>query len=206
MKPCAVCNQSFRGIKYCSTKCAYGAMKLKAKLRYKHMREKITYNKETGQHEINGIRFDGHFLEWKFEYVPKTYLKQSDLSGDEYRKGGTIKIFLNGDCVFDDFCRTEDMAMKLINKHLHELKCHFELLGVNINNWKEEIVGKKVYHAGVPSIVASYVGDGEIILRTEDGKPYEIYGHQKEYPEDEDEWYDKDRVHITDTRIYWHRK
>lgn len=168
--------------------------------------KKPKYNKETHQHEINGIHFNGHFVEWKFEYIPKTYLKESELSGDEYRKGGSIKIYLNGDCVCSEFCRTEDMAIVLISKHLHELKCHFELQGVDLEGWQQKLVGRKVYHAGVPSIIESYCGDGEILLRTEDGKPYEIYGSKKEYPDEEDEWYDKDRVHITDSRIWWWRK
>lgn len=167
---------------------------------------KPTYNPETERHEVNGTPFDGHFLEWRFEYVPKTYLKESEISGDEYRKGGNVRIYLNDDCVLDEFCRTENMAITLVAKHLYELKCHFEVFGVNVENWQKEIVGKRVYHAGVPSVVESYCGNGEIILKTEDGKPYEIYGHKKEYPEIEDEWLDKDRVHITDPRIYWYRK
>lgn len=171
--------------------------------------KKPTYNAEKQRHEIDSINFDGHFVEWKFEYVPKTYLKESELSGDEYRKGGNMRIYLNGDCVCEEFCRTEDMALVLVAKHLHELKCHFELLGWDIEGWQKKIVGQKVYHAGVPSIVERYCGDGEIILRTEDGKDYEIYGHKKEDEKEgdfEDGWHDKDRVHITDKRIYWHRK
>lgn len=167
------------------------------------------YNTETSQHEVDGIPFDGHFVEWKFEYIPKTYLKESELSGDEWRKGGEAKIYLNGDCVLNEFCRTENMALTLITKHLHELKCHFELFGVNLKNWKEEMIGKKIYHAGVPSIVERYCGDGEIIVRTEDGKPYQIYGHKKEEEKEgklDDNWKDKDKIHITDSRIYWWRK
>lgn len=166
------------------------------------------YNRETQRHEIDGINFDGHFLEWKLEYVPETYLKTSYLSGDEYRKGGYVRIYLNDDCVLEEFCRTEDHAIVLLSKNLYELKCHFEVMGVQIEKWKEEMVGRKVYHAGVPSIVDRYCGNGEIILRTEDGKPYEIYGHKKEDAKEsiyEDEWGDKDRVHITDSRIYWFR-
>lgn len=165
------------------------------------------YNSESGQHEIDGIPFDGHFLEWKFEWEPKTYLKESELSGDEYRKGGEVRIFLNDDCVFRGFCRTEDMAVVLISKHLHELKCFFELMGVNIEGWQKELAGRKVYHAGVPSIIERYSGDGNIMLRTEDGKPFQIYGHLKEEGKDaDDEWKDRDRVHITDSRVYWFRK
>ena len=172
--------------------------------------EKPKYNKEKGRHEIDGVNFDGHFVEWKFEYVPKTYLKDSELSGKEWRKGGNVKIFLNNDCVFSEFCRTESMALTLITKHLHELKCHFELQGVDLENWQEKLVGKKIYLAGVPSIITHYSGDGEILVRTEDGKPYEIYGYKVEAIKNgedvDDEWYDKDRIHITDSRIWWWRK
>lgn len=174
--------------------------------------KKPIYNKETKRHEIDGIDFDGHFVEWKLEYIPETYLKESEVSGEQYRKGGSVKIYLNGDCVCNEFCRTENMAITLMSKHLHELKCHFETFGIkNIETWKEDIIGKKVYHAGVPSIVDSYCGDGEVILRTESGGNYRIYGHKEEeriYEPDtfEDEWKDKDRVHITDKRIYWWRK
>lgn len=174
--------------------------------------KKPIYNEITQRHEIDGINFDGHFNEWRFEYIPQTYLKQSELSGDEYRKGGSVKIFLNDECVFSKFCRTENMALTLITKHMYELKCHFEIFDVNIGNWTKEIIGKKVYHCGVPSIVESYCGDGEIVLKTEDGKPYQIYGFKiediknGEIDEKDDEWYDKDRVHITDSRIWWWRK
>lgn len=176
---------------------------------YNYYMKKPTYNTETMRHEIDGIDFDGHFMEWKFEYIPKTYLKESELSGYQYRKGGEVKIYLNDECVLNEFCRTEDRAITLVTKHLYELKCFFEVFGVHVDRWKEEIVGKKVYHAGVPSIVDSYDGDGEITLRTEDGKDYEIYGYKieemKNDPYYDDEWEDKDRVHITDSRIYWNR-
>lgn len=171
--------------------------------------KKPTYNKETYEWELNGISYRGHFREWKFEFVPFTYLKESELSGDQYRKGGNVNIYLNDDCVCKVFCRSEERAIMLVAKHLHELQCLFETFPGNIDNWKEEIVGRKVYHAGVPSIIERYCGDGEIIVRTEDGKDYEIYGYKKEEKKNDpyftDEWKDQDRVHITDMRIDWHR-
>lgn len=165
------------------------------------------YNSEARRHQLNGIDYDGHFVEWKLEYCPRTYLKSSELSGDEYRKGGSMKIYMDGECVCNEFCREENMAIVLMSKHLHELKCFFEIWGIDfMRNWKNEIIGRKMYHAGVPSIVESYCGDGEIIVKTEDGSNYELYGYKKENPDDDDEWLDTDRVHITDSRIYWHRK
>jgi len=167
------------------------------------MRKPI-YNEKTHRHEIDGVDFDGHFVEWKLEYNPKTYLKESEYSGDQWRKGGEVKIYLNGDCVLNEFCRSPERALMLLSGGLHKLQCHFELFGVQLENWKEEIVGKKVHHGGIPSVVERYVNDGEVMLRRLDGKPYQ----PDLYPylvgdDEEDEWLDKDRVHITDERINW---
>lgn len=162
-----------------------------------------TWNKETRQHELDGIPFDGHFLEWKLEYTPETYLKESELSGDEWRQGGAVKIYLNDDCVLNEFCRKPERALMLLGKGLHELQCHFELFGVDIKDWKEQIVGKSVRHGGIPSTVESYCGDGEIIVRRDDGKDYRPDLYPSLMDESDNEWKDKDRVHITDQRLNW---
>lgn len=166
--------------------------------------KKPEWNNATSRHEIDGINFDGHFLEWKLEYNPKTYLKESELSGDEWRKGGSVKIYLNGDCVLDEFCRTPERALILLSKGLHELQCHFEFFGVDISKWKEELIGKKVHHGGIPSTVVLYVGDGEIIVKRDDGKDYRPDLYPSLVNDEENEWGDEDRVHITDKRINWH--
>lgn len=167
----------------------------------------VSYNKETGRHEKSGIDFDGHFLEWKLEYIPKTYLKESEISGEQWRKGGAVKIYLNDDCVLNEFCRTPERALMLLSKGLHELQCHFEVFGVQIDIWKEELIGKKIRHGGIPATVLRYCGDGEIIVHRDDGKDFtpDLYpslvdkdGHY------DTEWGTDDRVHITDKRINWH--
>lgn len=164
------------------------------------------FNKETHQHEVDGIPFAGHFLEWKLEYSPKTYLKESELSGDEWRKGGAVKIYLNGDCVLNEFCREPERALMVLSKGLHELQCHFELFGVQIKDWKEEMIGKKVRHGSIPSTVISYCGDGEIIVERDDKKPFrpDLYPSLAREEGDDDEWGSYDRVHITDKRINWY--
>lgn len=165
-----------------------------------------------GKWTLDGIDFDGHFVEWGFSYEPETYLKESQLSGDEWRKGGYVKIFINGECVLKEFCREPERAVFLIAEFLPKLQECEPLypMGVSNKDWKEKLTGRKIYHGGVESIVDRVCEDGEIIVRTEDGKPYEIYAHKKEErkedPENyEDEWKDKDRIHITDSRIYWFR-
>jgi len=165
--------------------------------------KKPIWNNETRQHEVDGIAFDGHFIEWKLEYSPETYLKESELSGDQWRKGGYVRIYLNGDRVLNEFCREPERALMLLAKHLHELQCFFEMYGTKIDTWKENMIGKKVRHGSIPSTVVSYLGDGEIILKRDDGKPFgpDLYPSLEE--DDYDEWGNKDKVHFTDDRINW---
>lgn len=166
--------------------------------------KKPIWSKENRRHEIDGVNFAGHFLEWKLEYNPETYLKESELSGNEWRKGGHVKIYLNGDCVLNEFCREPERALMLLSKGLHELQCHFELFGVDISTWKEDLVGKKVHHGGIPSTIVRYGHDGEIFVKRDDGKPYGPDLYPSVYDAQDDEWKDQDRVHITDKRINWH--
>lgn len=168
--------------------------------------KKPIYNEETGRHEVDGVDFNGHFLEWKLEYNPKTYLKESELSGDQWRKGGSVKIYLNGDCVLNEFCREPERALMLLSKGLHELQCFFEWRGVDIADWKEKLPGTKVHHGGIPSTVVRYVDDGEIIVKRDDGKDYRPDLYPSLVNDEYSEWKDQDRVHITDQRLNWNTK
>ena len=165
-----------------------------------------------GKWVMDGIDFDGHFVEWGMSYEPKTYLKESELSGDEWRKGGSVKITMNGECVLNEFCREPEHAIFIMCEYLPKLQGCEALypMGKSNADWKEKLVGRKIYHSGVESIVERVCADGEILVRTDDGKPYDIYGHKKEAikagADYEDEWLDRDRIHITDKRINWFRK
>ena len=164
------------------------------------------FNRETGRYEIDGIEFDGHFMEWKLEYAPKTYLKTSELSGDEWRKGGSVRIYLNGDCVLSEFCREPERALMLLGKGLHELQCFFEMFGLSsLENWKQDIVGMKVRHGSIPSTIERYCGDGEVIVKRDDGKSFrpDLYPSLMNGEFGDDEWKDRDRVHMTDKRLNW---
>ena len=67
---------------------------------------------------LNDTHFDGHFTLWRFEYLPKTYLKESELSGEEYRKGGVVKIYRDDICVLERFCREPNRAIFIIAETL----------------------------------------------------------------------------------------
>lgn len=167
------------------------------------MEKKPVWNKEHGEYEIDGVSFDGHHVEWKLEYVPETYLKESELSGDQWRKGGWVRIYMNNDRVLNEFCRSPERALMLLSKGLHELQCYFELIGIpELATWKQDLVGKKVHHGGIPSTIDHYVeGEGEVIVKRDDGKPYRPDLYPSLMGDGEDEWGDTDRVHITDKRL-----
>jgi hypothetical protein len=152
---------------------------------------------------VDGIDFDGHKVLWGFEYKPENYLKESELSGDEYRKGGTMTIFRNGVSVFKEFCRTPERAFVVMAYTLPKLQDFYE--------WDELVVGKKLYNHDVPCVITSVCDDGEIIVQTEDGSriPWAFQIEEEKNGESspsEDEWWDKDRVHILSEHLHWLRK
>lgn len=156
--------------------------------------------KEPHRHyfEADGEDFNGHRVLWSFSYEPYTYLKESELSGDEWRKGGTIRIFKDGVCMCHEFCREPlNAASRMWHLLVECMEGHWDLIKV----------GRKIYHGGTPSVIDSICDDGEIIVRTENGEPYRIYGHvlEDEKNGEKSEWHDRDRIHYTDKRIYWWR-
>ena len=152
--------------------------------------------------EVDDINFDGHRTLWSFNYEPKTYLKESELSGDEWRKGGTVKIFRNGVCVFNEFCRTAERANYLVQVNLPKLQ------GFDFEYFK---VGRKIYNHDWPCVIESICDDGEFICKTEDGSDIP-WAHKiesiknGEATESDFDWKDTDRVHILSEHIWWFRK
>lgn len=158
---------------------------------------------EWGSHwEVDGIQFEGHINLWSFTYEPKTYLKESELSGDEWRKGGQVKIFRDGVCVYNEFSRTTDNAMRRIMINLPKLQeFDFDYLKV----------GRKIYNHDVPCTITRVLDDGEFMCETEDGSDVPWASKIEsikngEMTRNEDEWKNQDRVHILSEHIWWFRK
>lgn len=151
--------------------------------------------------EVDGIEFSGHRVLWSFSYEPKTYLKESELSGDEWRKGGSAKIFRNGVCVYNEFCREPERAFRILSYNLPKLQ-EFDFDGLK--------VGRKIYNHDIPAVITEVLADGEIMVQSENGEIFPWAFKQEEKKENpegyEDEWKDKDRVHILSEHIYWYRK
>ena len=148
---------------------------------------------------VDGIPFDGHHTLWSFSYEPYTYLKESELSGDEWRKGGYIRIFRNGVCVLEEFCRTPETAIMRIPGEL--IKC-MDL------DWDNVKVGKSLYYRDYPAVIRKILDNGYLILATEDGSEFPLWAFEKEDEQEAKnrEWKTETKVHATENRIFWWRK
>lgn len=148
--------------------------------------------------EVDGTDFDGHRVLWGFSYEPHTYLKESELSGEEWRKGGWVKFFRNGEKVFEDFCREPDHAVFRIASLLHKL---MDL------DWNKIKVGTKLYWKDTPCVI-DYVcsdGQGAMVLKVDGAErfPDPVWAD-----EDWQKLEDKKQVKVDflDPHIWWFRK
>lgn len=156
-----------------------------------------------GHSEVGGVDFDGHRVIWSFGYEAKTYLKESELSGDQWRKGGYIRVIRNGVCVWESFCREPLNAASMMYQIVS--KCvHFE-------HWNEIKPGKKCYYQDVPSVVKSVLEGGDVVVETEDGSNYPAWAYEQEQmnrgdmTEADREWTNTMKDHATSDKFYWHR-
>lgn len=160
-------------------------------------------NGRAAYHEVDGIPFDGHRVMWRLEYVPETYLKESELSGDEWRQGGQAKIYRNDVCVLNEFCRRAERAIFIFAEKLPYLQ--------DFGGWDDIVVGRKMYYMETPAVIERVLEDGEIIVAIEDQtKEFPLWGYQQEDLKEDGyidrDWSKKSRVHILDPRIWWWRK
>lgn len=150
-----------------------------------------------GHWEVDGIEFDGHYELWGFSYEPNTYLKESELSREEWRKGGQIKFFRNGIQVYEDFCReTERAAIKVLEltNKLQEI------------DWSKIKEGTKIYWRNVPAIIGYVMLEQGCFMVSPDGVdgfPDNAFA-QENWEKLEDP--KNVKIGVLDPHIWWWRK
>lgn len=168
------------------------------------MKKVILNNKEReleykdGDFYLDGEHFDGHFTLWSFKYEPKTYLKESELSGEEWRKGGMIEYFRDNVKVYEQFCRTPDQAIKEIMQTLPKLQ---EV------DWDKIKSGTKLYWENQPAIIDFVCSDGQgAFIIKPDG--IERFAERPWAKEDWEKFEEPDsiKIDILDPHIWWWRK
>lgn len=149
--------------------------------------------------------FDGHRLCWRIEVEERNYLKESELSGDEIRKGGSYKLFVDGECIYEGFCRSVAYGMDAAKSMMAKLG---EVAG---GDWlrardRVRLVGRQIYYHDVPAVIASLVVDqGCVIIVAADGHKLKAPAWEDD-PEDwELDHQDGVKDEVTSPHIWWFR-
>lgn len=144
----------------------------------------------------NWIHFDWHRVLWGFGYESKTYLKESELSWDEYRKGGSVTFTRNWVQVYEQFCRTPERAVFVIAEILPKLQDFY---------WDKVKIGSKIYWRGIPAFISSIILEQwAIIIKAEEWYTF------PDNPWAEEDWEKlEDNTSVKDDiispSIYWFR-
>lgn len=150
--------------------------------------------------EVDGIEWDGHNILWSFSYEPETYLKQSGLSGDEWRKGGKIRYFKDGIQVYEDFCRDPHYASIKVLETLPKL--------MNVD-WEKIKEGQKIYYDNTPAKIGYIMMDqGTFIVEVDGADRFPRPAYLMNDEDDDDDYEDPKRVKIDvlSHGIWWYRK
>ncbi len=148
--------------------------------------------------------FDGHRICWRVEIEEHNYLKQSELSGDEIRKGGSVKLYVDGECIFEDFVRSIDRGLFVAKTAMEKLS---DVAG---GDWlraktRKTMIGRMIFYDGVPAVIESLIVDqGCIWIVPESGK-----FNAPVYEDDPDDWLseygDGLKADVTSPHIWWWR-
>jgi len=133
--------------------------------------------------------FAGHRILTRVELRTFNYLKCSDLSGNQVRKGGQFKIYFNDILVWAEFIREADHGLRKAARRLEELADSPAHL------WElEKLGGRKIFYMNCPAIIDSFhcdesEGAGNRIIIKADGCKIPMpahYEHGERYDWDED--------------------
>lgn len=147
------------------------------------------------------VPFDGHIRCIKIEIEENNYLKESQLSGDEVRKGCSVKVFENGTQIFEDWHRTFSKAYKEAERFIEAIE-DLDWFPHKV----ESKIGQKVgYREQIFKIHSFSVEQGTMLIETLDGKTRKPFL----FEQDGSEWDESDdidnmvKIEITDPGIWW---
>lgn len=164
-----------------------------------HSRRDNNHYVEMGK-EVVG--FDGHRIEIDVKIETRNYLKESHLSGDEVRKGGSGQIIADGEIVFEFFLRDAQWGLLHAHRLIGELSEHSS--GWLMRSEREKLIGRKVYYRERPAVIERLItGQGCVILATEDGRAFPPPVWHEE--DDIDDGDNTVKTEVTDPNIWWHR-
>lgn len=152
--------------------------------------------------------FDGHRLLHEIRFKDYNYLKTSELSGNQVRKGGQCDILINGVVVESFFYRDVQWAM---SEAQHKLR---NIHDFPVRLWdkrdRENLIGRKVYYREMPAIITRCIEDQACVIIEPDGNdkfpmaPFEIED-AKEGGTIYDEYETSIKESIYSPHIWWWR-
>lgn len=149
--------------------------------------------------------FDGHRILTKIEIETYNYLKESQWSGSEIRKGGSLKIFFNGKQVAEEFIREVDYGLQKAKELLSRI------VDLPVSPWKDKMEGMKVYYKSVPAVIKYYFPDQGCVMLMAEGdkefpKPPYVQEDEKQGQHSDHEYAKEAKVEIYSPDIWWFRK
>jgi hypothetical protein len=148
------------------------------------------------------MEFDGHRILISVSIESENYLKESELSGNQIRKGGTGRIFADGLQVFEFFFRDPQWALLHAHHLIGELREHSS--GWMIAKERAKLKGRKVFYREHPAIIQSLIVDQGCLILTADGEKFP----KPAYADDENA-YEPERevkIEVNSPHIWWWRK
>jgi hypothetical protein len=149
------------------------------------------------------VEFDGHRTLISIRLEALNYLKQSELSGDEIRSGGSGTIQADGVQVFEFFFRDVQWALLKAHSLIGQLSEHSS--GWLIKSEREKLIGRPIFYRERDAIIENLIVDeGCLMVRREDGAPFPepIYST----PDDHCAPETLVKVEVLDPNIWWFRK
>lgn len=121
--------------------------------------------------------FNGFRLVTRVEVEESNYLKESELSGSEVRKGGSCRIYFNDQIVYEFFHRDAQRACIKAYELIDQLKEHAvmqQMIDENVPA-SERLRGRKVYYRDTPAVCGLYMPDqGCVMFEAESGHKFPV--------------------------------
>ena len=151
--------------------------------------------------------FDGHRICTRIEINESNYLKTSELSGDEIRKGGSVKVWMNGLQVYSDFVRSWESGMARARDYINKVfSGTFPLKPWDPDDWKA-LEGRKVFYREIPSLIDHVIPHQNCVIVVPDGvkayPPAPWHNDRGDYDEYENR---SAKVEVDSPHIWWWRE
>lgn len=142
--------------------------------------------------------FSGHRMPFKLEIEEYNYLKSSSLSGDEIRKGCSVKIFCNGVQIYDEFHRNYEAGYRIAHQFILDMELHWSWFPHNVKKNINRFISYREHPCKIKSFI---IDQAAMIIETLDNKPFPIFAWEDK------EDYEKEntiKVEITSPHITWY--